>query len=814
MSVTSADAGSADAALAASATATADSAADAASATVEPEPIVKIPSRPLVVVRVWEVTLVCVLACALYLPRLGAYNLWDPWETHYGEVARRMLADQDWIQTKWQNEPFRSKPVLTFWLMGLGMKAFGVGDGGGYSGEFVSNPWVEFSIRLPFALFGIAGLTILWYALARLYSRRAAWLATGILAACPYYFYVSRQAITDMPSCAMLVGSMALFALAIFDEDKPLRRWKFGLTWFHFFVGVLSLAVLPQLFYFVFHLSENKLRLAGGRSIPGPLMMLPFFGVYAGVIAWAWVTTKTRSQVYMYFFYLLSGMALLAKGPVAPALAGLTILVYLIVSGEWRLLLKCEIPRGLLIAIAVGVPWHIAMYLKDGQGWANEYFGQHIFNRAFKGVFGDRGTFNYYLSQLGVGMWPWGAFVPAALGAFAFSGRARTREERLRLMFGIWAVVAATFFMWIETKFHHYILPAVPALAVLVAFYLDDLLDKRIKWATAGLVLTLGVFLIISLDLVNGELRLTNLYIFRYDRPWPSAEPWKIDFTNQLTWFALAMGAALVAILFPRVRQWAAGASVLVSLAFAIFVIQVLMIAASPHWGQKELHQNYYAHRQIFGVDLEYTGLRELREDWTQPRDFEVRSVVPETLHEGDPQKITIAAGGEKVVLDGTVSKIDRGDDRFSIHIADAERAKLSALLERAKTAKEGARPRWLSVNADRLLAWQLNWRGENFYSGGEIYQHHFEDGRTVYMDVDNKKFLEYLNAPARNGRGRKFWVITEKGRLSGLPNVLPTPYGKQTFKVEDNSSNKFGLGSFTMDEAAPAGAPPPAELK
>jgi hypothetical protein len=79
-------------------------------------------------------------------------------------------------------------------------------------------------------------------------------------------------------------------------------------------------------------------------------------------------------------------------------------------------------------------------------------------------------------------------------------------------------------------------------------------------------------------------------------------------------------------------------------------------------------------------------------------------------------------------------------------------------------------------------------------------------------MDTDNKKFLEYLNAPARNGRGRKFWVITEKSRLQGLPNILPTPTGKKSFQVEDNSSNKFGLGSFKMDEASPQGAPAPSE--
>src|SRR5688572_3672109 len=134
--------------------------------------------RPLHRIRVWELGLVIGLCLALYLPLLGNYGLWDPWETHYAEVARRMLEDQDWIRLRWENENFRSKPVLTFWMVGAGFKLLGVGDEGGFSGEMVASSAVEWAVRLPFALWGVFGLTILWIALARLYSRRAAWIAT------------------------------------------------------------------------------------------------------------------------------------------------------------------------------------------------------------------------------------------------------------------------------------------------------------------------------------------------------------------------------------------------------------------------------------------------------------------------------------------------------------------------------------------------------------------------------------------------------------------------------------------------------------
>jgi 4-amino-4-deoxy-L-arabinose transferase-like glycosyltransferase len=88
-------------------------------------------------IRGVELTLVVVAALVILLPGIWSYTLIDPWETHYGEVARRMLQDHDWVRTTWQDEGFRSKPVLSFWLMASSMKANGIAVDGGYSGEII-----------------------------------------------------------------------------------------------------------------------------------------------------------------------------------------------------------------------------------------------------------------------------------------------------------------------------------------------------------------------------------------------------------------------------------------------------------------------------------------------------------------------------------------------------------------------------------------------------------------------------------------------------------------------------------------------------
>src|SRR5688572_15626513 len=70
------------------------------------EPIVDAPPRRRLG---FELVIVTVLALAMLLPGVWRYSLVDPWETHYAEVSRRMLADHDWVHTDWQHEGFRSK---------------------------------------------------------------------------------------------------------------------------------------------------------------------------------------------------------------------------------------------------------------------------------------------------------------------------------------------------------------------------------------------------------------------------------------------------------------------------------------------------------------------------------------------------------------------------------------------------------------------------------------------------------------------------------------------------------------------------------
>ena len=133
----------------------------------------------------------------------------------------------------------------------------------------------------------------------------------------------------------------------------------------------------------------------------------------------------------------------------------------------------------------VAVPWHHAMYIRHGGAFWNELFGDNHWRRMVLGRHGDRGTFEYFLRELG-----YGACALGGAGAGGAGRRwpcARSRRtcagRRCYWLGAIWFVAAYAVVSLSMTKFHHYILPAIPGLAIVIGCFLDDLLERA---ATPG----------------------------------------------------------------------------------------------------------------------------------------------------------------------------------------------------------------------------------------------------------------------------------------------------------------------------------------
>src|SRR6059058_6146829 len=122
------------------------------------------------------------LVALVTIPFAGNFGLWDPWEGHYGEVARQMLARNDFISLWWPGSPldhaprgeFWSKPVLTFWLEALSLKVAGIQWSGARADELVTSWRAEWALRMPSLLLAMASIAAVFVTLRRLAGRRAA----------------------------------------------------------------------------------------------------------------------------------------------------------------------------------------------------------------------------------------------------------------------------------------------------------------------------------------------------------------------------------------------------------------------------------------------------------------------------------------------------------------------------------------------------------------------------------------------------------------------------------------------------------------
>jgi 4-amino-4-deoxy-L-arabinose transferase-like glycosyltransferase len=127
-----------------------------------------------------------------------------------------------------------------------------------------------------------------------------------------------------------------------------------------------------------------------------------------------------------------------------------------------------ELPSGVLVFLAVALPWFVAMYARHGQGFTDRLLFHDMFKRAFSHVHdtneGDDTSFRFYVWQLGYATFPWTGLAPPS------RSRSARRRERASARADACAssschvvrLHAFALFSLMLTKFHHYILPAVP----------------------------------------------------------------------------------------------------------------------------------------------------------------------------------------------------------------------------------------------------------------------------------------------------------------------------------------------------------------
>jgi len=177
---------------------------------------------------------------------------------------------------------------------------------------------------------------------------------------------------------------------------------------------------------------------------------------------------------------LFSAIAVLAKGPVGVLLPLLVIGAFLLLTDQWRRWMK---PIHLLpmvaLFMAVASPWYVAAAQVNGSDFLGGFLGFSNLQRFTTVIYDHPGPPWFYLPWLVILLFPWSLFLPVAMAALGFwrldrwrpSSQSPSQAGTVGLFLLLWLLIPLAFFSAAATKLPGYILPILPAGALLVALF-------------------------------------------------------------------------------------------------------------------------------------------------------------------------------------------------------------------------------------------------------------------------------------------------------------------------------------------------------
>lgn len=167
--------------------------------------------------------------------------------------------------------------------------------------------------------------------------------------------------------------------------------------------------------------------------------------------------------------YSLLALAVLTKGPVALALAGLTFVMCILVSTSVRRnLLRLQWISGVLLVIGLSSPWFIYMYARFGWDFVQGYLLNENLLLFSRPPYANQPAWWFYLGVISGMMLPW---TPALVGRLIdhARGHSTAQVDDFEVMLWCWVSAVIVFFSASQFKLDHYVFPAAPALYLLTA---------------------------------------------------------------------------------------------------------------------------------------------------------------------------------------------------------------------------------------------------------------------------------------------------------------------------------------------------------
>lgn len=371
---------------------------------------------------------------------------------------------------------------------------------------------------------------------------------------------------TDKPALLYWLQMAAYHAFGVneFSARLPSALAVLGAAAVLYFLGRGMFGAPSALFAALALLASPGAAGAGHFANPDALLLL----CSTAALALFWQEMASPGRASMLAVGACCGLGVLAKGPVGFALPAAVGFLYLLWAGRLTWLLTPRVLLLLLGLVLVAGPWYALVAAETKGLWVREFWTKHNAGRALNVMEGHGGPVVYYLLVLLPGLLPWSVFVGPALWD-AWARRADEEGGAARKYLMTWAAVYVAFFSLASTKLPNYVLPAYPALCLLLGHWarrwlegeapLPAWLERAGLWALglAGVGITAGMLIVGSARSVEalthwawlGGALLAGAAAASLclDRLWREGAAWSVTLAG-LCFVALVGGGALPAL--------------------------------------------------------------------------------------------------------------------------------------------------------------------------------------------------------------------------------------------------------------------------
>ena len=205
-----------------------------------------------------------------------------------------------------------------------------------------------------------------------------------------------------------------------------------------------------------------------------------------------------------FWLYVFAALAVVAKGPIGVLLPGAIIFLDILFNNRWRELKNMRLISGTIAFVLIAFPWYLAMWKVHGQAFIDGFLGANNLERFLVAEHPGGEKYWWFVPVLLIGMFPWTSVLLQAVYATAKDAVNKWRSKKPNnpeLFMHFWAWAIFIFFSLSQTKLVTYILPMFPAVAVLIAIYLDRYIDKlglKTKVAMTAISVLFAVLLAVA----------------------------------------------------------------------------------------------------------------------------------------------------------------------------------------------------------------------------------------------------------------------------------------------------------------------------